>query len=535
MILPTIALIANFVLPPKTATMRFLFSHFAHYIMFAVIEKHRLLAQILLGVVAVTVVAIGGQGIAASGSAYIVRVGDKAITIEQVNQMRRNASAAGQNQTIDQAYQALLHQVLLENAAEQADIGVLTIEQIKQEIMRLPQFQNNGKFDPALFQNYLQNSGMSENDLINIMRTDFLRQSMANTILEGHIISDQQADRLLQLNDAERQLRVLTFPAANQTVPAADDAALKAFYDKNPGRYALPLAVKLEYIELTAAELAKQQNVSEEELQVAYNALSNKPDLAGVRAELEQQIRNRKASQALINERERLSQLAFENGDNLQKVASEMKLPIQQHQEWLTREAAQNSGLPEAVIETLFADETIRSRQNSDVLDMGNGALRVIRITDVQQARQQTFDEVKETVRADYMTEQQREAALTAANQAAGQARAGQAATLNWQVEETVSANALQATLDEAGFIAVAQARPADGKPAYAVVKRPDGAWVVEVRSIKLPENAPSQRVQSRQTLTMAQAANAYGLYMRSLQQSFPVKSGSQRLDSIQE
>lgn len=503
--------------------------------MFAIIEKHRTLAQILLGVVAVTVVAIGGQGVATSGSQYIARIGDKAITIEQVNQMRRNAASSGQNATTEQAYQTLLQQTLLEIAAEKSGIGVPNIEQIKQEIMRLPQFHTNGKFDPALFHNYLQHSGMSESDLIDIMRTEFLRQNMANTVLEGHIISDHQADRLLQLSDAERQVRVVPFHAASQSAPTADDAALKAFFDKNPSRYALPLAVKLEYVELSVDELAKQQSVSEEELQVAHNALENKPELASVRAELEQQIRNRKASQALINERERLSQLAFEHGDNLQKVAADMKLPLQHHQEWLTREAAQAAGLPEAVINTIFADDAIASRQNSDVLDMGNGALRVIRITDVQQARQPSFDEVKANVRTDYVAQMQLDAAFAAAEQAATQARAGQAVSLNWQAEETVSANALQATLDEAGFVAVAQARPVDGKPAYAVVKRPDGAWLVEVRSVKLPDNSASKRVQSRQSLLQAQAGNAYGMYIRQLQQLFPVKTGNQRLDTVQD
>lgn len=518
--------------------MRFFFIPNFSLVMFAIIEKHRTLAQVLLGITAITVVAIGGQGIAASGGHYVARVGDTAITAEQINNLRRQASSAGQTLTTEQAYQSLLQQVFLENAAREAGIGVPSIEQIKQEIMRLPQFHNNGRFDPALFQNYLQNSHLDEARLIDTMRTEYLRQSMADIMIEGHIISDQQADRLLRLSDAERQIRLAPFEAARQNIAAADEATLKAHFEQNQARYALPLAVKLEFIELNVAELAKQQTVSEEELQAAYAALESngdKPELASVRAELETQIRNRKASQKLITERERLSQLSFEHGDNLQKVASEMNLPLQQHQEWLSREQAKAAGIPDAVIETIFAEESTRSRQNSDVLDMGNGNLRVIRITDVQQPRQQSFEEAQETVRLDHKQETALKAAREAANAAAEQARSGQGASLSWQAEETVSATALQQVLGETGFIAVAQARPEAGKPAYAVVERPDGAWLIEVRSINLPENSLSKRVQSRQSLLQAQAANAYGLYVRQLQQRFPVKQGNQRLDASNE
>ena len=296
--------------------------------------------------------------------------------------------------------------------------------------------------------------------------------------------------------------------------------------------------MKLEFVDLNVEELAKQQTVSAQELQEAYRNLPTaaseaKPPFESVKAQLEESVRQRKAAQALGNAREQLAQLAFDHPDSLQKVAQEMKLPLQKHEEWLSQPEAAAAKLPQAVQEAMFSAEVIERRHNSEVLDMGNGVLRVLRATDVSKARNQSFEEAKEAVRKDYVAVESAKLAQAAAAQALSNLQAGKAVdNLQWSNPEKASATQLQQAVGLQNFAAIVKAHPQNGKPGYAVITLPNGnAALVEVRAISLPENSKQQLPELRQQVAGRNTEAFYRQYLQVLQRKYPIQHGSQKLD----
>ena len=509
--------------------------------MFAIVEKHRRLSQVLLGLITVTFVGFGAQTLTSGmHSSYISKIGNTHITAEQVQELLREAPRhSDQPISKDDVYQSLVQQAYFDQGAAELGVGELSIEQIKGVITRDPSFQVNGQFSPEQFQAYLRQRGITEERLIEEMRSQYRRQTLISLLSNGNIVSDSQANQILALTGSERELRTAPFNAADfASKVQPTDAALRSYFEANKAKYALPLAVKLEFVDLNVEELAKQQTVSAQELQEAYRNLPTaaseaKPPFESVKAQLEESVRQRKAAQALGNAREQLAQLAFDHPDSLQKVAQEMKLPLQKHEEWLSQPEAAADKLPQAVQEAMFSAEVIERRHNSEVLDMGNGVLRVLRATDVSKARNQSFEEAKEAVRKDYVAVESAKLAQAAAAQALSNLQAGKAVdNLQWSNPEKASATQLQQSVGLQNFAAIVKAHPQNGKPGYAVITLPNGnAALVEVRAISLPENSKQQLPELRQQVAGRNTEAFYRQYLQVLQRKYPIQHGSQKLD----
>jgi len=509
--------------------------------MFAIVEKHRRLSQVLLGLITVTFVGFGAQTLTSGmHSSYISKIGNTHITAEQVQELLREAPRhSDQPISKDDVYQSLVQQAYFDQGAAELGVGELSIEQIKGVITRDPSFQVNGQFSPEQFQAYLRQREITEERLIEEMRSQYRRQTLISLLSNGNIVSDSQANQILALTGSERELRTAPFNAADfASKVQPTDAALRSYFEANKAKYALPLAVKLEFVDLNVEELAKQQTVSAQELQEAYRNLPTaaseaKPPFESVKAQLEESVRQRKAAQALGNAREQLAQLAFDHPDSLQKVAQEMKLPLQKHEEWLSQPEAAADKLPQAVQEAMFSAEVIERRHNSEVLDMGNGVLRVLRATDVSKARNQSFEEAKEAVRKDYVAVESAKLAQAAAAQAVSNLQAGKAVdNLQWSNPEKASATQLQQAVGLQNFAAIVKAHPQNGKPGYAVITLPNGnAALVEVRAISLPENSKQQLPELRQQIAGRNTEAFYRQYLQVLQRKYPIQHGSQKLD----
>ena len=509
--------------------------------MFAIVEKHRRLSQVLLGLITVTFVGFGAQTLTSGmHSSYISKIGNTHITAEQVQELLREAPRhSDQPISKDDVYQSLVQQAYFDQGAAELGVGELSIEQIKGVITRDPSFQVNGQFSPEQFQAYLRQREITEERLIEEMRSQYRRQTLISLLSNGNIVSDSQANQILALTGSERELRTAPFNAADfASKVQPTDAALRSYFEANKAKYALPLAVKLEFVDLNVEELAKQQTVSAQELQEAYRNLPTaaseaKPPFESVKAQLEESVRQRKAAQALGNAREQLAQLAFDHPDSLQKVAQEMKLPLQKHEEWLSQPEAAADKLPQAVQEAMFSAEVIERRHNSEVLDMGNGVLRVLRATDVSKARNQSFEEAKEAVRKDYVAVESAKLAQAAAAQALSNLQAGKAVdNLQWSNPEKASATQLQQAVGLQNFAAIVKAHPQNGKPGYAVITLPNGnAALVVVRAISLPENSKQQLPELRQQVAGRNTEAFYRQYLQVLQRKYPIQHGSQKLD----
>lgn len=504
--------------------------------MFHAIEKYRLPAQILLGLVGVTLIGFGAMSLAPEGHDYVAKVGDVKITTDDVNRAARNAQSAGATPSRQEVYQSLLDQAYVQQGG--IDLGaVASLEQIKWVIANEPSFQENGVFSESLYQNFLRQSGLTEAELIEDLRARLAVQTVMNLVGSGVMVGDAQARQMLAAAQAERQVRVAEFlPEQFAAGIPTDDAALKAYFEAHTQKYEQAQALKFEYIVLTAKELGARQNVSEDEIRQAYEQLPHsasqpRPEMAAAKEALEAEIRLRKGQQALAAEREKLADLAFNHPDELATAAKALGVKVESSNEWLTREAAQAAHMPEALQNALFSDDVLVKKHNSEPVAVGNDTVWVVRATEVRPQQAGEFNALKDRIRSDYVAAE----SLKKAQQAADTAlKAGaRAEGVTWSPVTALTPQQVQAFSQE-DIQAVIKARPQEGKPAYALINRGQVPLLLEVQSVREPENLEAALPAAKQQLAQMNATGTLDAYMRQMRARYPVQQGAQRLDNAE-
>lgn len=96
----------------------------------------------------------------------------------------------------------------------------------------------------------------------------------------------------------------------------------------------------------------------------------------------------------------KIDQLAFESPDNLQEVASTLNIPVQTMV--VTKDLANNQGLARNVIvlQSVFGEEPLAEKQNSDVMTLSPSQSIVMNITAHHMPALKPFDKIEPEVRA---------------------------------------------------------------------------------------------------------------------------------------
>ena len=602
--------------------------------MFSAVEKYNGPAKIMLGLIALTFIGFGASTVAAPGSDYIVKVGDEKISTQNVQAAVREEGL----ESNQDALTVLTDRAYLYEGARAMGINV-SLEQLKQVIMADKGFQDeNGRFNEQKFRNFLAQSGLTEDQLIEKLRHQFELQNVANLAANGNIVSSQQLERIAKLMQAEREIRTAVVDPRNFAAGIkVDDAALKAYYDKDKSKYLIPKAVKFEYIELSAKTLADRQTVSEEEVKKAFaeqqssaqpkqevshimfalaqggdkakikaeaekvlaeakaapdnfSALAqkysqdtataqsggalgvvdkssalpeefkaaiaklNKGDIALVestagfhivritntqgqqsfdeaKASLEAELKQKKAQQALAQMRQTLSQTTFDFPDSLKAAAEKTGLPIQSHNEWLSRQNAVQQNIPAEWLEVLFSDEVFKKKHNSDVITVGDTSW-VLRATETREESTPAFEQVKEQVRTAYVNSESAKAAMEQAKKLLAELQKGGKPELAWSEKETLSASDARLRLSPQALAALAKAHPTDGKPAYALLEGQPAPLLVEVLSSKVQKADADESKKLKNELAQRTGLGMYTGLLTYLKTNIPLKQGAQKLDS---
>jgi len=602
--------------------------------MFSAVEKYNGPAKIMLGLIALTFIGFGASTVAAPGSDYIVKVGDEKISTQNVQTTVREEGL----ESNQDALAVLTDRAYLYEGARAMGINV-SLEQLKQVIMADKGFQDeNGRFNEQKFRNFLAQSGLTEDQLIENLRRQFELQNVANLAANGNIVSSQQLERIAKLMQAEREIRTAVVDPRNFAAGVkVDDAALKAYYDKDKSKYLIPKAVKFEYIELSAKTLADRQTVSEEEVKKAFAeqqssaqpkqevshimfaltqggdkakikaeaekvlaeakaapdnfaslaqkysqdtataqsggalgvvdkssalpeefkaaiAKLNKGDIALVestagfhvvritntqgqqtfdqaKASLEAELKQKKAQQALAQMRQTLSQTTFDFPDSLKAAAEKTGLPIQSHNEWLSRQNAVQQNIPAEWLEVLFSDEVFKKKHNSDVITVGDTSW-VLRATETREESTPAFEQVKEQVRTAYVNSESAKAAMDQAKKLLAELQKGGKPELAWSEKETLSASDARLRLSPQALAALAKAHPTDGKPAYALLEGQPAPLLVEVLSSKVQKADADESKKLKNELAQRTGVGMYTGLLTYLKTNIPLKQGAQKLDS---
>lgn len=142
---------------------------------------------------------------------------------------------------------------------------------IQDTIKTTEQFQENGQFSMRLYQALISGQGMSPAAYEYKIRQDLEKRALMYPVAGSVKVPAALAANWVKLEEESRTVAAWTLDAAERmaTVKLADGAA-KKFYDANPKRFEEPEQVKLEYLVLSAEELAAKATVSDEDARKWY-------------------------------------------------------------------------------------------------------------------------------------------------------------------------------------------------------------------------------------------------------------------------
>jgi peptidyl-prolyl cis-trans isomerase D len=130
----------------------------------------------------------------------------------------------------------------------------------------------DGSFDLDAYKRFLVAQGMTDKSFEQRVGHQLAVQQLVGAVQLSAFAPRSVANRLSDLNDQQREVQELLFPAANfASQVKVTDEMVKAYYDKNAALFQVPEQVKAEYLVFNADAVAKQVNVTDAEIQDAYN------------------------------------------------------------------------------------------------------------------------------------------------------------------------------------------------------------------------------------------------------------------------
>jgi peptidyl-prolyl cis-trans isomerase D len=251
-------------------------------------KKSSLFVKIVLGVIVIGFSFFGIESyFVANTNTNVAKVGGSAISEQEFTQ-RYNRAVQAELQRMRQQFGASVNasmfqtpefkrrvlddlvneRVLLETNDE---LGlVVPVQRLRDEIQKIPAFQNEGVFDKEQYRQVLQANGMSPQSFEDDMRKDIGRTLLPSQVVATTIATDAEVDAYLRLRDQRRDFRYarLDKPAAEQG--EVKDEEIEAWYKQHQAEFMVPERVALEYVELDASKLEIDQTPDDSVLQERY-------------------------------------------------------------------------------------------------------------------------------------------------------------------------------------------------------------------------------------------------------------------------
>jgi peptidyl-prolyl cis-trans isomerase D len=219
------------------------------------------------------------------GRSYLAKIGNVEISAEQFSQAYRDrqqelSRQIGHPLTVQEANAiGLPSQVLgqmvaeagLDQLARRMRLGIPDKE-ITQRVLHDPHFQTpTGQFDRALFQNFLQSIGYSEQRFFDEQRRTIPRRDLTQAVSGGIAVPKANLDAVNQYQNEQRSIEFVTLgPQQAGEVPQPTPEELSKYFDERQILFRAPEYRKIVTMTVTPETLAKTIEVSDADVQKYY-------------------------------------------------------------------------------------------------------------------------------------------------------------------------------------------------------------------------------------------------------------------------
>ncbi len=449
--------------------------------MFDFVRNHQKFILITLSLLVIpSFVVVGAWDLVAPGSDAntVARVGKYKIQYrdwEQSHQSALDNARAQFGGRIDPklldtpaSKQATLNDLVNERVLLSAAVDlriVVSDDQIRQSILRIPTVQKDGKFDMDLYQRALKSQGLTPESFEQRLREDIMVQVMPATIGRTTTTPRAVARYLAQAALESRTVRVRRYSASEQMASVSvSDAEVEAFYQSNQARFQTPEEADISIIAFPKPGSADQVEAFSNAVYEQSESLEPASKKSGLPIQAVTAVTPRGVPA------DRLSKLSPE----VQRALSNGKL-----------------------LGALFSRDAVVDKRNTDAIELAPGVLASARIIRHRPAAPVPLALVRAQIERELREQKASEKASSLASAAAQEALAnkGQLAGLSSSRTLVRSESSKAADL---GPKAVEAIFGPDLKTIPAVIHVPADpkaggmAWVIVVESARVPDsNAP--------------------------------------------
>lgn len=212
----------------------------------------------------------------------------------------------------------LIDNELLRQYATDLKLGI-SVNQIKGEIVNNPDFQQNGKFENALYQQLLRSNNISADYYAAMLQEGMLFSQLQEGIVSTQFSVPAQQDLLAKLLLQKRTARLASFSLAQEMAnQTATQDEQQAYFEAHKAEFINPEKLTVEYVTITPKEVESRIQITPEQIETYYETNKAQFVTAGEAKVAHIQV----ADQAAANEIEQ----QLKNGADFAALAKEKSL-----------------------------------------------------------------------------------------------------------------------------------------------------------------------------------------------------------------
>lgn len=256
--------------------------------MFDFIRTHqRLMQLVLLVLILPSFVLIGVSGYTnyVSGDKDLVKVGDSAVTLQEFELARRNQLEQMQRNSMGRFDPEVLNtrparERLLESLVDRrimVDIATRERFSVSDAVLRntiadMPEFQEDGRFSAARYNQLLASAGLSTRDFEQGQRGELALQRVLSPVSSTAALPPSVLRQISAALTETRTVQLQAFPASeHEKEVVVSDADLQSWYEKNKQSLTVPDQVAVQYLLLDeAVAMAAVGEIPETDLKAYY-------------------------------------------------------------------------------------------------------------------------------------------------------------------------------------------------------------------------------------------------------------------------
>ncbi len=149
---------------------------------------------------------------------------------------------------------------------------------LKREILDMPQFHADGKFSQDIYQNTLLNLGFTTQTFLNEIEDDYIYQTFLQSIRSSSFNTQVSLDNYIELLGEKRNYTYLKLPVSQQIEQAqVTPEEIKAYFEENQENYRVPDQVVVKYISVDSQALLPLVKIDSNAIQQRYELKKQQP------------------------------------------------------------------------------------------------------------------------------------------------------------------------------------------------------------------------------------------------------------------